>query len=255
MFRRLASSGLSTCSVPSGLRQRFTEEAGRLSAYTCSVSTPQKPAGFPLGSRWVPAGLWLGFPVTYDDYSTCSCSLSTLRCENCRRLASERALPSNVLGPVLRPPCHLQRLFPGSLRAWHGFPSRRRRAPQGLRSSTRSAHSQSRPRRRNSVCVHPNLFMRARVGAPACVMYRAFFNWALLVIEHFREFSGVKPAGGQAGDGVEWGAADSVPMHSLPVGATLCAFHGMSLDERAATRSWGNYSRVPFRCFPICQRP
>lgn len=47
----------------------------------------------------------------------------------CRRFASARALPSGVLGPVLRPPWNRQRRFPGSLLAWQGWPSRCRLAP------------------------------------------------------------------------------------------------------------------------------
>jgi hypothetical protein len=51
------------------------------------------------------------------------------------KFAATFALPSTVRGPVEQPPCHLHRFLPGTLRAWQGWPSRRRRAPQTTRLS------------------------------------------------------------------------------------------------------------------------
>jgi hypothetical protein len=40
----------------------------------------------------------------------------------CRRFASAFCRPASVRGPVLRPPCHLQRFRPGILIVWQGVP-------------------------------------------------------------------------------------------------------------------------------------
>jgi hypothetical protein len=63
------------------------------------------------------------------------------RCRNCRRLASAFAFPSAVLGPVLMPPCHLQRPVPSRPRPRQGCPARvlaPHAAGQGLGSARNS---------------------------------------------------------------------------------------------------------------------
>lgn len=113
----------------------------------------------------------------------------------CLKFARALARPTAVFGPVLRPPCHLQRALPGSLSARQGFPSRRRRAPQKRRSRTRKARPHASWRCRSSAKVQPNLFARARVGSASRTLCKAACISALLVIAILPDRSRVKGQG------------------------------------------------------------
>lgn len=139
-----------------------------------------------LETQWVLAGFRVGYFWVFTvcgEGSIATCAAARYW----RRFSRARTLPAAVRGPVLRPPCHLQRVLPGSLRAWQGLPSRRRRAPHERRSRMCIAHSQSRLWRRKSASDHPNLFARAREGGPSRAIRIAVFIWILLVMESLRK--------------------------------------------------------------------
>ena len=83
---------------------------------------------------------------------------------NCLRFRRAFLRPSGVFGPVLSPPCHLQRGRPGAHIALQGRPSERRFAPQRLRTKILMAHSYIFNLFLYSALLQPKSFARAGEG-------------------------------------------------------------------------------------------
>lgn len=101
---------------------------------------------------------------------------------NCLRFRSALFRPSGVFGPVLSPPCHLQRGRPGAHIALQGRPSDRRFAPQRFRTIILIAHSYIFNFFLYSALLQPKSFARAGEGQPSFAIRSASALVALLGI-------------------------------------------------------------------------